>query len=129
MLRFISPLRVPGTKSGRLYSYCFTARIFCSGAAAYHPKGASEYKNESSLNARCRSFRSPGLPSTLEDPDEEASSLDRHQLVELFSGTFPADFSGEVIHIPTTRNQYHALVDAFGQMRPEHKYAPTPSQG
>lgn len=128
MLRFISPLRVPRTKGCKLFSYCSTARGFFFAAAAYHPMGVRGYKNGPNLNTLRRSSGSPKLPNSLKDPDEEATPLDRHQLVELFSGKFPADFSGEVINVPTTQNQYHALVNAFNQARPESEYVTTTSQ-
>ena len=53
------------------------------------------------------------------DTYEEESLLNQRERAELFSGRFPANFSGEAIHIRTSGQESHRLQNAFGSTRLE----------
>ncbi|EEP81333.1 predicted protein [Uncinocarpus reesii 1704] len=112
MFRIISCLRAPMSKWS-LPLLCTGKRTF-SEVVTCRSTSSRAGTNTSSSNIMC--CRSP----TCDDSDE-LSPLDQGQLAQLFSGRFPADFSGEAIYVRTSRNDFHKLVDAFDRTSDERK--------
>lgn len=107
MFRFTSPLRAvaPGTRKLLLSMPISSGerRRFAQRALAYFSTGAHY-----NLNLNLDSTNLEDL-----DPDEQQTPLNQRELAELFSGRFPANFSGETIRIRTNRQKFDKLRNAF----------------